>query len=173
MAKIPPFTASGRLSHASMTVWRSLGRSDTHMTHFSCKNVSFRRSDMCGWCSGIEQEAPTSVDFCGACVSSMYGSCSDGFMPKGGFEPPTLRQRSQHQRHTDPTSLSHFNALPIESPHTLTPESHPRHSAVRKMCAPSVPENSASLIAIIEACDWLSPKVRNQLVVILRTSRKR
>jgi hypothetical protein len=33
-----------------------------------------------------------------------------------------------------------------------------------------VPEDSASLIAIIEACDWLSPEVRNQLVVILRTS---
>jgi hypothetical protein len=94
-------------------------------------------------------------------------------MPKGGFEPPTLRQHSQHQRYTDPTSPIHFNALLVESPHALTPESHPIHSSVRESCAPSVPENSASLIAIIESCDWLSPEVRNQLVVILRYSRKR
>jgi hypothetical protein len=94
-------------------------------------------------------------------------------MPKGGFEPPILRQRPQHQRHTDLTSPTHFNALPVESPHALTPESHPIYNSVRESCAPSVPENSASLIAIIEACDWLSPEVRNQLVVILRNSRKR
>ena len=94
-------------------------------------------------------------------------------IPKGGFEPPTLRQRPQHQRHTDPTLPSHFNALPVESQNLLTPESHPIHSSVRESCAPSVPENSASLIAIIEARDCLSPEVRNQLVVILRHSRKR
>jgi hypothetical protein len=91
-------------------------------------------------------------------------------MPKGGLEPPTLRQCPQHQHHTDPTLPIHFNALPVESQNLLTPESHPIHTSVRDMCAPSVPENSASLIAIIEACDWLSPEVRNQLVVILRQS---
>jgi hypothetical protein len=33
-----------------------------------------------------------------------------------------------------------------------------------------VPENSASLIAIIEAIAWLAPEVRNQLVAILQQS---
>src|SRR5262245_51600789 len=58
-------------------------------------------------------------------------------------------------------------------PHALTPESHPVHSSVREVCTPAVPENSASLITIIEACNWLSLEVRNQLAVILRNSRKR
>jgi hypothetical protein len=94
-------------------------------------------------------------------------------MPKGGFEPPTLRQHPQHQPHTAPTSPTHFNALHVESPYALTPESHPIHSSVRASCVPSVPENAASLIAIIEACNWLSPEVRNQLVVVLHHARKR
>jgi hypothetical protein len=41
------------------------------------------------------------------------------------------------------------------------------------MCASSVPENSTRLIALIEACDWRSPKVRNQWVVVLRQARTR
>jgi hypothetical protein len=58
----------------------------------------------------------------------------------------------------------------MDSQNLLTPETHPIHTSMRDMCAPSVPENSASLIAMIEACDWLSPEVCNQLVVILRQS---
>jgi hypothetical protein len=83
MAKIPPFTASGRLSPASMTVWRASGRSDTHMTHLSCTNMSCRCSDGCGWGAENDEDSPTSVSFYGACVLSVSCSCAAGFMPKG------------------------------------------------------------------------------------------
>ncbi len=93
-------------------------------------------------------------------------------MPKGGFEPPSVCQHPQHQHNADPASSIHFNALPLQPQHGLTPGTHQIHTSVRESCAPSVPENSASLIAIIEACDWLSHEVRNQLVVVLRQSRE-
>ena len=167
IAKIPAFTAAGSLFHAATTMARSSGMSDTYMTHLLCKRV------VCDSCEAERREDSRSIQFCAICVSVTSYSCVRKHMPKGGFEPPTLRQRLQHQRITNPTSSTHFHALPVESQHALTPESHPIHSAVRESCAPSVPENSASLIALIEACAWLSPEVRNQLVVILRTSRKR
>jgi hypothetical protein len=71
IATIPAFTGPGRLAHARITVARSSGICDTHMTHFSCKKVSFWCLDVCCWCSEGEEENPTSVDFCGACVSDM------------------------------------------------------------------------------------------------------
>ena len=124
IATPPTFTGFGRLSHASITSRRSSGRSDTHMTHFSCKNVPFWCSDVCGSCSGEEKAGPTGVGFCGTCPLPTFSLCSEGFMPKKGFEHPTLYQRSQHPRHMGSTSPIYFNALSVESENLLTPESH-------------------------------------------------
>src|SRR5262249_51173827 len=50
IATIPACTALGRLSHVRITRARSSEMCDTHMTHFSRKNMSFWCSDMLFWC---------------------------------------------------------------------------------------------------------------------------
>jgi hypothetical protein len=54
IATIPAFTASGRLSHMSITLRRSSGRSDIHMTCSERKNVLCWCS-MC--CAGVRKQA--------------------------------------------------------------------------------------------------------------------
>jgi hypothetical protein len=79
-----------RVSQAWTTVARSSGMSDTHMTHFSCKQVSFWCSTLCGLCTEGEGTDSLSVGFCGICVLNLFFSCWCEHMPKGGFEPPRL-----------------------------------------------------------------------------------
>ena len=88
IATIPTLTASGRLSHASTTSRSSSGSSDTHMTHFWCKSVSFWRFLVFWFCSDEEGGDSASVCFCRVCVLSVWNLCSGEEMPKGGFEPP-------------------------------------------------------------------------------------
>jgi hypothetical protein len=72
------------------------------------------------------------------------------------------------------TLTPHRLYISMRYPSTLKISSHRNHTRYtpqsHENCAPSVPETAASLISIIEACDWLAPEVRNQLVIILQQS---
>ena len=110
MARIPVFTASGRLSQAATTIQRSSGSAwGTHRAHFWCKEMSCGCSGSAGFCSGAGETACGNALMCLAfaqiCAVSMWEVWAVSHVRSlVRFPPPPLSQNNT--RTTDPPQNS-------------------------------------------------------------------
>ncbi len=95
IATIPAFTTSGKRSQESTTMRKSSRKSDTHRTHFSCKNASFGCSDLSARCVAARPAGCVSVLICWGFVPDMPLSCSRAKVEAAGIEPASGSLQSQ------------------------------------------------------------------------------